>query len=192
MQRAVFEERVPPADHPDFDSWRRATQAYQGELIRHHVETLRRLKYRPTGGFALFFLADAAPAISWSVLDHERVPKAGYAALRDACRPVIVVADRLPVELAPGDTLALDVHVVSDLRAPLEAVTVGARLTWDGGEQRWRFGGTVEADSVIRVGTLPLEVPDAPGPIHLELRLTSDGIDGGPIVREDHSRIVRL
>ena len=33
-------------------------KAYQAELIKHHVETLRRLKFRPTGGFALFSFAD--------------------------------------------------------------------------------------------------------------------------------------
>ena len=29
--------------------------------VRHHIETLRRLKYRPTGGFAQFCFADGAP-----------------------------------------------------------------------------------------------------------------------------------
>ena len=32
--------------------------------------------------------------MTWSVLDHEREPKAGYGALAAACAPVIVVADR--------------------------------------------------------------------------------------------------
>ena len=43
--------------------------------MRYHVETLRRLKYQPTGGFAQFYLADSSPAISGSLLDHERAPK---------------------------------------------------------------------------------------------------------------------
>ncbi len=45
-------------------------------MVRHHVEALRRLKYRPTGGFALFSLADAHPAVTWSVLGHDRAAKA--------------------------------------------------------------------------------------------------------------------
>ena len=60
------------------------------------METLRRLKYRPTGGFALAVLADARPMVSVAVLDYDRRPKRGYEALRAACQPVIVVADRLP------------------------------------------------------------------------------------------------
>src|SRR5690606_7623775 len=112
LQKAIFDKRVPPADHPTFESWRHATQAYQADLIRFHVEALRRLKYRPTGGFAQFMFADGRPAVSWAVLDHERRPKAGFLALTEACRPVIVTADRLPVDMIVGDTHAIDVHVV--------------------------------------------------------------------------------
>lgn len=190
LEKAVFDERVPPADHPTFASWRRATQAYQAELITRQVETLRRLKYRPAGGFALFCLADGHPAVSWSVLDHARRPKAGYAALAAACQPVIVVADRLATELAPGDTVAVDVHVVSDRRVPVEDVEVRAWLSWEGGDQRWRFAGTIAADTCQRIGTLAIEVPDAPGALALELEMTGPQIPGGSVVRRDRSRIV--
>ena len=58
---------------PPTRSGRRATQAYQARVVRYHVETLRRLKYRPTGGFAQFCFADSSPGgRRWSVLDHER------------------------------------------------------------------------------------------------------------------------
>ena len=62
---------------PRSTSGRDATQAYQANLLRRHVETLRRLKYRPAGGFAQFCFADGHPAVTWSVLDHERRPKLG-------------------------------------------------------------------------------------------------------------------
>lgn len=192
LQRPQLDRRVPPADHPTFASWQRATQAYQATVIRHHVEALRRLKYRPTGGFALAGFADGHPGITWAVLDHERVPKAGYQALVDACRPVIVTADRLPAEVAVGDPLALDVHVVSDLRTPMQDIEVAAHLTWDGGGQRWRFGGSVDADACVRVGTLSVEVPDAPGPLTLTLALTGYDLPTGPVTRTDTTRIVRM
>ena len=190
VQKLIFDKRVPPADYPTFDSWREATQTYQAELIRNHIETLRRLKYRPTGGFAQFCFADSDPAISWSVLDHERVPKSGFAALRDACRPAIVVADRLPADVVAGDTLALDVHVVSDLRITVNQIEVLATLTWDGGEKKWRFGGSLKADSVVRVGTIAIEVPHQPGPLTLKLELTGEGVPQGPVERIDRARIV--
>ncbi|HUF32306.1 MAG TPA: hypothetical protein VMN58_03740 [Acidimicrobiales bacterium] len=172
LQRSIFDHRVPPGDHPTLASWRAATQAYQATVVKHHVEHLRRLKYHPAGGFAQFSFADGHPAVSWSVLDHERRPKEAHRAMVEACRPVIVVADRPPVGVAPGDALALDVHVVSDLRRPLTA-TVTATLAWDGGERTWRWEGEVAADAVARVGTVEAVVPDEPGALTLTLTLRS-------------------
>jgi beta-mannosidase len=102
LQKAVFDRVVPPAEHDTFDGWRTATQEYQAVVVRRHIEALRRIKYRPTGGFAQFCFADGHPAVTWSVLGHDRAPKLAYDALRAACRPVIVVADRLPAVVAPA------------------------------------------------------------------------------------------
>ncbi len=176
LQPWIFDQRVPAADFATFDAWRAATQAYQANLVKHHVEQLRRLKYRPTGGFALFLLNDAQPAVTWSVLDHRRVAKAGYQALTDACRPVIVVADRLPEQLVPGGSVALDVHVVSDLRTELSDAEVTARLSWRGGGHAWRWSGTVAADSVARVGIVRFVVPDVAGEVALDLDLVAGDV----------------
>jgi beta-mannosidase len=169
LQRPIFERHVPPEEFASFDAWREATQAYQAELVRRHVETLRRIKYRPTGGFAHFCFADGHPAVTWSVLGHDRAPKAAFDALRAACAPVIVVADRLPARLTAGQALALDVHVVSDLRVPVDDAEVTARLDWSGGSRTWRWRGDVPADACQRVGTVQIVVPDAPGPVVLAL-----------------------
>jgi beta-mannosidase len=177
LQKVIFDRYVPPAAYATFAAWRDATQRYQATLIRHHVETLRRLKYRPTGGFCQFLLADGQPAVSWSVLDHDRLPKKGYEALAAACAPVIVVADRPDATYRPGQTLSLDLHVVSDLRTSILGARVDADLTWPGGGQRWSFEGDVEPDSCARVGTVRVALPpdSADGPVILELDLQWGG-----------------
>ena len=177
MQRSILDRFVPRDGHT-YESWKEATQEYQAVLLRHHVETLRRLKYRPTGGFAQFCFADGHPAVTWSVLDHERRPKLGHAALAAACRPVIVVADRPPETVRPGQALALDVHVVSDRRTDLSG-RVDAELSWEGGCHRWSFEGDVPADACSRVGTVQFEVPEATGTLTLRLSGTvgDDGLD---------------
>ncbi|MGH9210701.1 MAG: glycoside hydrolase family 2 protein [Acidimicrobiales bacterium] len=177
LDKAIFDKHVPPADYAAFEDWQAATQRHQAQVVKHHVETLRRLKYRPTGGFAQFFFADGHPAVSSSVLDHERVPKLGLAALREACRPVIVVADRPPATVAPGNALAWDVHVVSDQRDPIGEARLTARLSWTGGEHEWHWAGGVPADSCVRAATLQLVVPPTPGPLMLDLDLRlPDGV----------------
>jgi beta-mannosidase len=190
LQKDVFDRHVPPADFASFDEWREATQAYQAELVKGHVEVLRRLKYRPTGGFCHFSLVDAVdhPAVTWSVLDAERLPKAGYRALAAACRPVLVAADRPPATVRPGDALALDVHVVNDLRTPLDGPVVEAVASWSGGRHGWRWQGDVAADDVARVGTVQLVVPDAPGPLDLTLRLAHPAAEADNAYRTMISR----
>jgi beta-mannosidase len=177
LQKPIFDRFVPPADFATFAAWQEATQAYQATVIRRQVEALRRIKYRPTGGFAQFCFADGHPAVTWSVLGHDRAPKAGYEALRAACAPVIVVADRLPEMVAPGSSLALDVHVVSDLRHAIGGAVVTAELRWIGGERAWRWQGDIAADSCVLVGTARLVVPDVVGPISLSLECTWPGQD---------------
>lgn len=169
LQKAVFDRVVPPADHDSFEAWRTATQTYQATVVRRQIESLRRIKYRPTGGFAQFCFADGHPAVTWSVLGHDRSPKAGYDALRAACAPVILVADRLPEEVTPGAPLDLDVHVVSDLRRPLAGVEVSAEVRWPGGTSSWGWTGDIPADACERVGRIHLVVPPAPGRLALEL-----------------------
>jgi beta-mannosidase len=193
LQKPVFDRHVPPEGYATFAGWRDATQRYQARVIRRTVEELRRLKYRPTGGFAQFLFADAQPGITWSVLDHERGPKLGHAALREACRPVIVVADRLPATLAPGAPLALDVHVVSDLRSPVDDARVAARLAWPGGDHTWRWGGSIDADACERVGTIQAVVPAVDpahaGPPALTLDLELHLPTGEVVTNHDESRI---
>jgi beta-mannosidase len=175
LQRAVFERRVPPRDFATFDEWRRASQLYQALVLKHQIEQLRRLKYRPTGGFTVSSLADAHPAVTWAVLGHDRQPKLAHAALVEACRPVIVVADWLPPVLAAGTAVALDIHVVSDRHQPLGG-EVTARLSWDGGHHSWRWHGDVAADACARAGTVSFVVPDSPGPLTLDLDLVGNDV----------------
>lgn len=173
LERAVMEAQVPPSSFGSYAAWKAATQAHQAVVVRRQVEELRRLKYRPTGGVLVHTLVDAQAAVGPALLDHERVAKPAWDALVAACRPVIVVADRLPETVEPGDALALDVHVVSDLRTDLEGITATVDATWMGGHHTWRARGDVGADTCVRVTTVQLVVPDAPGPLALALTLTS-------------------
>jgi len=161
------------AAQPDADSWAAATQAYQAELIRHQIETVRRLKYRPAGGFCLTALADAERGGGFGVYDIDRTPKRAHESLVDATRPVVVIADRPPATSARGSTLELDVHVVSDLREPLGDATIRATALLSDGrpvaERRWT--GAVAADDVAFIGTWSIALPDETGTVTLDLEL---------------------
>jgi len=174
----VLLRRFPPADYEDPGSWAAATRRHQAELLRIQVEALRIRKYRPTGGFALDRLLDVAPAVSGSLLDHQRSPKPAYAQVAASCATTIVVADPPLSDIAPRSTLRFRVLVVHDGRAPLNHVRVDAVLTVAGKEESWSWGGPVEADSVTLVGTVEHPLGDATGPVDLALHLVrpADGV----------------
>lgn len=176
LDRAMLDRWVPPARYRSFAAWRAATQTYQAHVVRRYIETLRRLKYRPTGGFCVTVLADAQPAITASVLDHQRVPKAAFQALRAACAPVIVVGDPLEETYRPGERLVSELHVVSDLRQPLTGATLRAELQWPGGHRAWAFTGDVPADACVRIGSVQITLPaHGEGAISLRLCLRWQG-----------------
>ncbi len=175
-QREIVERRCPPVEFDSFEEWRDALQLHQARVLKVQIEALRRLKYRPTGGFCFSTLNDSAPAISSSILDHERRRKVAYDAVASACRPVIVVADPLPVSIAAGTPVDIDVHVVNDLREALDFAVIDAVASWPGGSQRWRFGGPVPADDVVKVGRIRFETPDAVGDLTLGFTLTSGAV----------------
>jgi beta-mannosidase len=180
LEADVIRSHHPPERFPSFSAWRTATQRYQADLLRRHIETLRRLKYRPTGGFCFSWLADPAPLVSASVLDHDRRPKAAWEAVIDACRPVIVVIDPLPNPLGSGQALELDVHVVNDLREPL-AATVAVTASWRGGHSQWGFRGDVDADACTLVGRLNFVAPESPGDLVIGLALDGRTASGVPV-----------
>lgn len=159
MNKEIFEQRVPPGSFARYQDWRIATQMYQAEVVKTHIETLRTLKYRPTGGFCVYVLNDAMPMISHSLLDHQRVPKLAYTALSEACRPVIVVAERLPAVVHSGEAHRLNIYVVSDLRHELDEATVTATVTQGDSTQQWRWGGEIAADECTRVGQIEISIP---------------------------------
>lgn len=187
LELGPVRRQVPPEAYPSLADWTAAAQAHQAEVVRRHVETLRRLKYRPTGGFAAFALADPAPAATAALLDHERTPKPAWEAFVAACAPTIAVLDELPERVQADDRLGLELHVVNDLRVPVEGLRTVMTAAWEGREDepfhRVGWAGSVAADSVERVGavelTVPAPPPDAPagGPaVVVTVELTRDGV----------------
>ena len=86
-QTAVFDKRVSPDDYGDFESWAAAAQRYQADVVRRTIELLRRLKYRPTGGFCVYRLADSRPSIGFGVIDHARHAQSGVPRSRRGLPP---------------------------------------------------------------------------------------------------------
>jgi beta-mannosidase len=141
---------------------------------------MRKLKYDPAGGYAQFQFNDSFPSVTWSVVDHLRIRKAGYDALREASAPVLVMADWPAETYAPGHRIRLDLWVVSELRRPLGGLRLVTHFA--GVEEEW--AGDVAADSVVRVGTFEADAPSEKGTHLLTLGLRD--VDGTEIARNSY------
>ena len=169
-QLELLGQHTPINEAGSWDEWVHQTQLRQAEVLRHTIEMLRTLKYRPTGGFCQFMFADALPFISCSVLDHQRRPKKAWDALSAANRPVIVVAD-LHQNALTTQRHKCAIHVVSDLRTNVGPTTLTVEWRAPAMQpQRWVFAGDFEPDSVTKVAE-PILVADNPGMASLALEL---------------------
>ena len=164
LQRRLLESKVPSSEHATFESWRDATQQYQANLLQLQIEDLRRVKYQPTGGYCMFSFGDPHAAISWSILDHYRVPKLGYSAVAAASRPIIALVD-----YRTGD-----VHVINDTRRSISSALVTVHV--DGVASY--FEGAIAEDSICYVGNV--RVLDAK-----EITTTLDLGDSAPIFHKE-------
>lgn len=167
----AFERYLPRRAYANGTSWAMATRAYQADLVRSQIETVRRLKYRPTGGFCLMALADAEESGGFGVLSHDRQPKPAYNALVDACRPLAIIGDTPPSMAIPGEEISLDVHAVSDLPERLAEVRVTARASAGAWHQSQTWEGDLAPDTCSHVGTFAFIVPKVNGPLIIDLEI---------------------
>jgi beta-mannosidase len=169
-------ERYVPWDG-DRPTYIRDTQAYQAEVLKHATELFRRRKYGPTGGTFAFMLNDPAPAISWSVVDWRRSPKAAYGVLAAAMSPVLVCAEYPKEFYRAGTTFSLSLFVVNDLARDLGPLVWTWEVHIDGKKvDRGSEVTGIPADSVTRVGEARARLAEI-GNGTLTLSLSGDGVD---------------
>ena len=110
------------------------SQAYQIQVNRYYIDRLRFHKYRPTGGVLMFMLHDAAPAVSWSVVDYWREPKRSYAALRTAFSAQYLFSLVEDETAHIGEPLTIPIYLINDARHAAE-VAVIAQLNGPAGDR---------------------------------------------------------
>ena len=177
-RRSSLHHLVPPERAADGPSWADTTRHAQAEVLRTTIETLRKVKYRPTGGFCAFYLADPSAAGGFGVLDSDRRAKPALQALVDACRPVIVVGDPIPARSSVGEEHTVRIHVVSDRRDALRDGVVTATIGHaDGTTSVSQWGGAVDPDSVTDIASLTIPAL-VPGPLTVQLEFDAIGDDG--------------
>lgn len=122
-------------DYIDFTQW---TQA---EGLKFGIEHFRRRRPHCSGAL-LWQFNDCWPCVSWSLVDHDGVEKAGYHAVRRAFAPVLA-------SFRAADDHMVELWVSNDTAAPASGVATVELVDLDGSSV-WREEAAFEvaADSV--------------------------------------------
>lgn len=166
---------IPPSQHPDVESWITEMRRVQAEVLKITIETLRLLKYKPTGGFCAGLWRAVAPGLTRALVDHDGTPRPALDAARVALQPV------LPVLFPPSSTIlartsnVLSLHVVNDLDRDID-LDVSALIVDHRGERRQNWQGRAEADSVVFLADVMIRGGRIGDLARVELRTTGDEV----------------
>lgn len=108
-----------------------SSQRHQAEVVRHDIEFIRCRKLDGGHGLHVFCFNDCWPAVTWSVVEYDRVPKPAYAAMQKAMSPVQVFLEDYLRPRSPGQVECRTV-VVNDTAAVIEDAVLAMSVT--GGE----------------------------------------------------------
>ena len=169
-----------PSDHATLEGYIEAGQEYQAWLLTFATDQFRRRKFQSCWGAFAYHLVDPFPAIGFGVLDHARRPKLGYAALREAMKPIRLIIEPVGFQsgarhprYSPGQPVEVRLLVVND---DFDAYGPG-RLRWTLRRERGReqTGLRRVRDALSRKsywGAVDFEMPAASDPALLVERLT--------------------
>lgn len=178
LQTKVMERNIPHTAAKTFEEYAEATQRYQATLHKYFNEHFRRLKYKPCGGVLQFMFTDAAPGVSWSIVDYWRAPKAAYEAVKGSFSPLYIMTDWPEPEYPTGARITLQVFLLNDRYTQYKG-------TWSWSLEREgevlataASAAYLTPDCLLSVpGGLDWTIPEtlAPGPADLVLRLELEG-----------------
>ncbi len=144
---------IPLATYEDMSSYVEATRTYQADVLKTMIESLRILKYEPTGGFFAGLWKGAGPGLSRGLNDADGTPRPALDAARTALQPLLPVLYPATTTLSARATSTLALHLCNDETAD-RAVEIEATIEDQRGRQTRRWAGIIPADDVVFIDDL--------------------------------------
>jgi beta-mannosidase len=142
-----------------------ASQRAQAHGLRVAIEHYRRRKAGGCGGVLVWQFNEPWPAISWSLVDHERQPKPAYTQVQRLYEPLLVSIEYPLRHYQAGDILSGQVWILNDSAVSLAGCHLEVTLYDAAGQPVARFERTLEvsANSASVVGKLAWPLPEGDG-----------------------------
>jgi beta-mannosidase len=133
----------------------RNTQEYQSKLIKLAAESYRRQRYHPVSGIFQFMFVEDWPSMNWGIVDYWRLPKLGYAALKQAYQPVLPSIEWKQESYKRGETANFELWAINDLPTPYHDAQITYSLrTGNTLLETHTFSADIEADSGKKIKSL--------------------------------------
>ncbi|MFT7473596.1 MAG: beta-mannosidase [Verrucomicrobiales bacterium] len=138
---------IPPGTYPDVASWIDAMRTHQADVLKTTIESLRVLKYQPTGGFCAGVWRGAGPGLSRALNDADGTPRPALAAVKMALQPLLPVLYPAASTLPARSTARLGLYLCNDGIAAAEVEAV-VTIVDERGTATRRWKGQVPGDDV--------------------------------------------
>lgn len=173
----VLRRIIPPATYENTRAWAEASQAHQADVLKAMIETLRVLKYRPTGGYCAGTWRTANPGLSRALVDADGAAREALGVVTASQRTLLPVLYPATSRIPSRTTSQLAVFVCNDSHQDIDDTLVTATVEDQRGTRTRRWSGALAADEtqfiddlLIRGGRIGAEARVA-----LELS-TADGL----------------
>ncbi|HOO55808.1 MAG TPA: glycoside hydrolase family 2 TIM barrel-domain containing protein [bacterium] len=149
----------------DCESFIDATQRMQAQALQIAVEHMRRRKYE-AGGVMFWQFNEPWPSICWSIIDYYLEPKLAYHKLKEIYNPLLFSLQYDLGPYKPGQLLEANGFIINDKHTGYHDIGLEIAVI-DGNLEKVQVDSihvdNVEADSVLELGTLKLELTGEEG-----------------------------
>ncbi len=139
-----------------------ATQDYQAEIAKFHIELFRFLKYDHCGGVIHFLFNDCFPGITWSIVDYWREPKKAYYVVKNCFEPVYPFIMKWPNKnYTQGKRFKTELYVTNDLHQEFNDIKLTVDISPSSGKAIFQneYNINIDKDSLIKIGEINVLLP---------------------------------
>ncbi|MFX1452421.1 MAG: glycoside hydrolase family 2 protein, partial [Promethearchaeota archaeon] len=149
-------------DFKTLEGFIQATQDYQAEIAKFHIELFRFLKYDHCGGVIHFLFNDCFPGITWSIVDYWREPKKAYHAVKNSFEPVYPFIMKWPNKhYSQGKRFKTDLYITNDLHQDFKNIKLTVNISPTSGEPIFQknYNIDIDKDSLVKIGKMDIILP---------------------------------
>ncbi len=156
--------------HPKYyssrEQWIKASLLYGAFLAKYHTEIFRSQKGNPYNAVRWHFFSDWWGYAGGGLIDVDRGPKLPYYWYKEACRPLLLIADLTNTIYPPNTEIEIPISAVNDYSKPIEIdweyelLHINGSQIIAGDSDAASLGGTGASCKKNHKVALPLDEPD--------------------------------